>query len=263
MSGALSSPAALLDFHGKVAVVTGAGSGIGSGIARRFAEAGASLVACYRTSRDGAEAVVAHACELGLPAIAVQADVSKEEDVERLFDVTVRQFGAVDVLINNAGSYPVQPLVEITARDWDAVQADNLRSLHLCTRAAARRMIAAGRGGAIVNIASIEAENPAPGHSHYCAAKAAVVMYTRTAAQELGPSGIRVNCVSPGLIDRPGLEQAWPEGVRAYRSAVPLGRLGSFDDVADACLFLASPAARWITGANLVVDGGVLTHRVY
>jgi len=114
-----------------------------------------------------------------------------------------------------------------------------------------------------VNIASIEAENPAPGHAHYDAAKAGVLMYTRTAAQELGGQGIRVNAVSPGLIWRKGLEQAWPEGVDAYLRAVPLGRLGLTDDVADACLFLASPAARWITGANLLVDGGVMTHRIY
>jgi NAD(P)-dependent dehydrogenase (short-subunit alcohol dehydrogenase family) len=124
-------------------------------------------------------------------------------------------------------------------------------------------MIAQGRPGAIVNIASIESENPAPQHSHYSAAKAAVVMYTRTAALELGGKGIRVNCVSPGLIWREGLDRDWPEGVNAYLQAVPLGRLGQPDDVADACLFLASSAARWITGANLIVDGGVLTHRVY
>ena len=172
-------------------------------------------------------------------------------------------FGALDVLINNAGSYPFSPLVEVSDIEWDQVVASNLRSVHLCTQAAARAMIAQGRPGAIVNIASIEAENPAPHHSHYVAAKAAVVMYTRSAAQELGRQGIRVNCVSPGLIWREGLDRDWPEGVNAYLRAVPLGRLGYPDDVADTCLFLASPAARWITGANLVLDGGVLTHRAY
>jgi NAD(P)-dependent dehydrogenase (short-subunit alcohol dehydrogenase family) len=124
-------------------------------------------------------------------------------------------------------------------------------------------MIAQGRTGAIVNIASIEAENPAPDHCHYTAAKAAVVMYTRSAALELGGQGIRVNCVSPGVIWREGLDRDWPEGANAYLAAVPLRRLGQPEDVADACLFLASAAARWITGSNLVVDGGVLCNRVY
>lgn len=259
----LPSPAALLDFRGKVVVVTGAGSGIGTGIALRFAEAGASLAAVYHSSRSGAEEVVAAVTKLGGSAVAIQADVTREDEVERLFDRTARELGGVDVLVNNAGTYPLKPLLEISAAEWDAVLADNLRSVHLCTRAAARHITAGHRGGAIVHIASIEAENPAPLHSHYCAAKAGVVMYTRSAAQELGPAGIRVNCVSPGLIWRQGLEEAWPAGVSAYQAAVPLGRLGTFEDVADACLFLASPAARWITGANLVVDGGVLTHRVY
>jgi NAD(P)-dependent dehydrogenase (short-subunit alcohol dehydrogenase family) len=154
-------------------------------------------------------------------------------------------------------------LLDMKESEWNEVIAANLRSVHLCTQAAARHMIACGRPGAIVNIASIEAENPAPKHSHYVAAKAGVVMYTRSAALELGAHGIRVNCVSPGLVWREGLDRDWPEGVSAYLAAVPLRRLGQPDDVADACLFLASAAARWITGSNLVVDGGVLTHRVY
>ena len=119
------------------------------------------------------------------------------------------------------------------------------------------------RLGAIVNIASIEAQNPAVAHSHYDAAKSGIVMYTRAAAQELGRQGIRVNAVSPGLIWRDGLDTDWPDGVARYLRAAPLSRLGRPDDVADACLFLASSGARWITGANLVVDGGVLTNTVY
>ncbi len=146
---------------------------------------------------------------------------------------------------------------------WDAVLAATLRSVFLMTQAAARQMIAQGGGGAIVNISSIEAENPAPGHSHYNAAKGGVLMYTRAAANELGPHGIRVNAVAPGLIWTPGLETNWPEGVARFLRAAPLGRIGTPEDVADACLFLASPAARWITGASLTVDGGVLTHQVY
>jgi NAD(P)-dependent dehydrogenase (short-subunit alcohol dehydrogenase family) len=124
-------------------------------------------------------------------------------------------------------------------------------------------MIEAGHAGAIVNITSIEAVNPAPAHAHYSAAKAGLRMFTRSSAQELGQHGIRVNAVAPGLIHRPGIEQAWPEGVERYRKAAPLGRLGDVVDVADAVLFLASDAARWITGTELTVDGGVLTAQAY
>jgi NAD(P)-dependent dehydrogenase (short-subunit alcohol dehydrogenase family) len=118
-------------------------------------------------------------------------------------------------------------------------------------------------GNSIVNISSIEGIQPANNHSHYAASKAAVIMHTRAAALELGQAGIRVNCVSPGLIDVAGLDQAWPDGVARWRAAAPLGRLGTPSDVADAVLFLASPAARWISGANIVVDGGVLAHNTW
>jgi len=259
---ALPSPRELLDFRGKRVLVTGAGSGLGSSIALRFAEAGASVAINYRTSKAGARGLVARIEKLKRKGVAIQADVSRAGDVAKLVEKTVGALGGLDVLVNNAGSYPASPLVEMRKTEWDAVIADNLRSVHLCTQAAARHMMKDG-GGAIINIASIEAENPAPGHSHYNAAKAGVLMYTRTAAFELGQHGIRVNAVSPGLIWREGIEQAWPEGVEAYLRAVPLGRLGQPDDVADACLFLASPAARWITGANLLVDGGVMTHRIF
>jgi len=256
------SPRELLDFRGKRVLVTGAGSGLGGGIALRFAEAGASVAVHYHTSKGGARGLVARIEKLKRKAVAIQADVSRAGDVAKLVERAVKALGGLDVLVNNAGSYPASPLVEMRETEWDSVIADNLRSVHLCTQAAARHMMK-NRGGAIINIASIEAENSAPGHSHYNAAKAGVVMYTRTAALELGRHGIRVNAVSPGLIWREGIEQAWPEGVEAYLRAVPLGRLGQPDDVADACLFLASPAARWITGANLLVDGGVMTHRIF
>jgi 3-oxoacyl-[acyl-carrier protein] reductase len=259
---ALPRPRELLNFRGQRVLVTGAGSGLGSGIALRFAEAGASVAISYRTSKAGALGLVGRIEKLKRKAVAIQADVTRAADVRKLVEKTVKTLGGLDVLINNAGSYPVSPLLEMSEAEWDAVIADNLRSVHLCTQAAARHMMKHG-GGAIINIASIEAETSLPGHSHYNAAKAGVVMHTRTAAQELGRYGIRVNAVSPGLIWRQGIEQAWPEGVEAYLRAVPMQRLGRPDDVADACLFLASPAARWITGANLVVDGGVMTHRIF
>jgi NAD(P)-dependent dehydrogenase (short-subunit alcohol dehydrogenase family) len=255
-------PSKLLDFRGQRVLVTGAGSGLGSGIALRFAEAGASVAVHYRASAKGANALVSQIKRKRGKAVALAADLTQADEVSQLMKETVKTLGGLDVLINNAGSYPVSSLLDMAEEEWNAVIAANLSSVHLCTQAAAHIMKKQKRG-AIVNVASIEAENPAPGHSHYNAAKAGVVMYTRTAAQELGTYGIRVNTVSPGLIWREGLDKAWPEGVNAYMRAVPLGRLGRPDDVADACLFLASSAARWITGANLLVDGGVMTHRIF
>jgi NAD(P)-dependent dehydrogenase (short-subunit alcohol dehydrogenase family) len=253
----------LLDFSGKVVVVTGAGSGLGTGLARRFAEAGAAVVVHYNTSEAGARAAAKEIADRSGRAVAVQADVSTGAGAEKLLQETVQEFSALDVVVNNAGGYPVAPLLEMSEEEFDRVLAANLRSVHLMTQAAARWWSEQKRGGAIINIASISAWQPGLGHAHYNAAKAAVAMHTRTAAAELGRLGIRVNAVSPGVIWREGIEQAWPEGVARYLKVVPLSRLGLPEDVADACLFLASEAARWVTGANLVVDGGVLACNVY
>jgi NAD(P)-dependent dehydrogenase (short-subunit alcohol dehydrogenase family) len=253
----------LLRLDGRVAVVTGGGRGIGAGIALCFAEAGASVVVDYRSSTQAAEDLVGEITAMGGKAVALQADVTRRDAIERMLEQTTAAFGRVDVLVNNAGSYPMANLVEMSEDDWDQVLRTNLRSAFLCTQAVARVMIEQGDGGAIVNVASIEAENPAPMHVHYCSAKAGVVMLTQASAAELGRHGIRVNCVSPGLIWREGIEDAWPDGVERWKAAAPLTRLGRPEDVANACLFFASDAARWITGANLRVDGGVMTHQVF
>ncbi|HEU5008832.1 MAG TPA: SDR family oxidoreductase, partial [Jatrophihabitantaceae bacterium] len=150
---------------------------------------------------------------------------------------------------------------ELSSAEWQRVLDGNLTGVFACTQAAAAIMAAsASGGGSITHIASIEGTQPAFGHAHYNAAKAAVIMHARAAALEYGPQGIRVNTVSPGLIARVGLEQDWPDGVARWRAAAPLGRLGTPSDVGDACVFLASPLARWITGHDLVVDGGVSAH---
>ncbi len=253
----------LLDFTGRAVLVTGAGRGIGAGIARRFAEAGAGVAISYRSSAEGARELVAGIEAAGGRALAIEADVTAEAQVEALVERTVDAFGRLDVTVNNAGIYPMAPLVEMTEADWRQTVDANLTSVFLMTRAAGRRMIDRGEGGAIVNVASIEGYHPAPAHSHYSTTKAGVLMHTRAAALELGGHGIRVNAVSPGLIWRDGIDNDWPEGVERWRAAAPLERLGRPEDVADACLFLASPAARWITGADLKVDGGVTASSIF
>ncbi len=245
----------LFRLDGRLAVITGAGGGIGSTIADRLSEAGAAVAVHYRSSREGARAVVERIRARGGRAEAFEADLRSAGEVTDLFDAVAERLGAVDVLINNAGLYPVLPLLEMTPAAWRETLDANLDATVLCTVAAARH---AREGAAIVNVASIEAHRTAPGHAHYTTAKAAVLAFTRTAAAELGPAGIRVNAVSPGLIHREGIESAWPEGVARWKASCPLGRLGTPLDVADACLFLVSDAARWITGAELVVDGGIL-----
>ena len=253
-----------LDFNGKVVLITGGSRGIGAGIARRFAEAGASVVVSYAQSAQAAHEVVEQIGAGGGQARAMQANVTRAADVERLITETVAQCGRLDVLVNNAGIYPVSPLLDMADNEWEQVLAANLTGTHLCTKRAAQAMIDLAKqhddrdnSSAIINISSIEATSTAFAHSHYSAAKAGVEQYTRNAALELAAHGIRVNAVAPGLIDRPGLAQDWPEGVKSWLERVPLGRLGAAEDIADACLFLASPLARWITSVTLTVDGGV------
>lgn len=246
-----------LDFTGKIVLVTGSGRGLGRGIAMRFAQAGAMVAVHYHTSRDAAEKTVRAIQLKDGNALAFQANLTVEDEVEDLIAQIEHRLGSVDVVVNNAGIYPVRDLVDMSAVEWDQVVNANLRSVFLVTRAAARCMITRSIQGAIVNIATVETRSPAFGHSHYDAAKAGVVMLTRSSALELGSHAIRVNAVSPGLIWREGIEQDWPEGVASWKASAPLGRLGTPDDVANACLFLASSAAGWITGANLVVDGGI------
>ena len=258
----------LLNLQNKVVLVTGSSSGIGVGIAKRLHEAGANITLHCSSNRAGAEAI---AKELKERVHIVQGDV--QGDAQRLCDEVVKTFGKLDALVNNAGIQPVKGLLEQTPSDIQEMLRVNVEGVMTLTKVAATQMIKqAGsnktgsnqtQGGAIVNISSIEGLQPALGHSHYTTSKAAVLMHTRSAALELGKHGIRVNAVAPGLIDREGLDVAWPEGVARWQAACPLGRLGTPEDIGDAVLFLISDAARWITGATLVVDGGMLTNNVW
>jgi 3-oxoacyl-[acyl-carrier protein] reductase len=244
--------------EGQVALVTGAGGGIGRGIARRFAEEGAAVVLHCRTAVAAATAVADRIREAGGRTVVLQADLTEEEACRRLVGEAAEWGGGrLTVLVNNAGVQPTRELPGMSIAQWREVVDTNLSSVFACTQAAAEIMRGQDEGGSVTHIASIEATRPSPLHAHYCAAKAAVRMHARSAALEYGPFGIRVNTVSPGLIHREGLVEAWPEGVRRWERAAPAGRLGRPEDVGDACVFLASGLASWITGHDLVVDGGV------
>ena len=240
----------LLDLRGRSVLVTGASGGIGQGIVRRLAEAGATIIAHANTNVAAAERLVE---ELGGGSV-VAGDLSDESVVDGIVSQS-----RPDNVVNNAAVQPVQALADMPADEWRRVLASNLDSAFLVTQKVAAAWREAGKHGAIVNIASIEGTHPAAGHAHYATSKAGLLMFTQASALEYGRDGIRINAVSPGLIDRPGLETDWPEGVARWRAKAPLERLGHSNDVADAVLFLLSPAARWITGTNLVVDGGMST----
>ncbi|MFI7871138.1 SDR family NAD(P)-dependent oxidoreductase [Streptomyces salinarius] len=243
---------------GQVALVTGAGGGIGRGIALRFAEEGAAVAVHCRTAVEAARDVAERIRDRGGRATVLRADLTDEDACRRLTEEAADWGGGrLTALVNNAGVQPLRELPGMTAAEWREVVDTNLTGVFACTQAAARIMRDQDGGGTVTHIASIEAGAPAPAHAHYSASKAAVVMHARSAALEYGPWGIRVNSVSPGLIDREGLAEAWPEGVRRWRRAAPAGRLGRPEDVGDACVFLASRLASWVTGHDLVVDGGV------
>ncbi len=240
----------LLDLSHIQVLVTGAGGNIGAAIAARLAAAGATLAAHYRSDAARIEALQA---EFGEQIFAAQADLADPEQVTNMLQQLSADGFAVNALVNNAADQSIAELADMPLQDWRAMQQANVDAVfHLCQQVAPTL----GRGG-IVNISSIESLDPTPGHGHYAVSKAALNMLTRALALEWGASNLRVNTVSPGLIRREGIEQAWPEGVARWQERAPLSRLGDPQDVADAVLFLLSDAARWISGANLVVDGGM------
>jgi 2-deoxy-D-gluconate 3-dehydrogenase len=261
--------ASLVDLGGRVALVTGAAQGFGFACARRLAEAGAAVVLADRR-RDRLETARARLADAGRTVAAAEGDVSVEEDVERFVDTGVSRFGRLDVLVNNAGVFSNFLLEHMTPDEFGRILGVNVGGAFLCIRAAAARMREQGEGGAIVNITSIDAVHPSgSGLSHYGTSKHAIWGLTKTMALELGPDRIRVNAVAPGPSLTEGavefVEAGAPEGIdveaqwAAYEARIPLRRLAHPDDVARATLFLASDLGAYVNGAQLVVDGGLLS----
>lgn len=244
---------------GKVAVITGGASGIGREIGRRFVEEGARVVLGDRNAALLAEA----AAELGTACTTAVMDVTVEEDVAKLTGLAASAFGRIDIGVNCAGLGVFAPIVDLDAARWDLVVDVCLTGVFLSIKHEARQMIAEGHGGAIVNIASINARQPAEGLSAYCSAKAGVEMLTRCAAMELAPRGIRVTGIGPGLIDTPltSFQRENPALRAEFLANIPAGRVGTPRDIANAALFLASDEADWITGDTLFVDGAELTKK--
>jgi 3-oxoacyl-[acyl-carrier protein] reductase len=247
----------LLDFTGRVAIVTGGATGIGYATALQLAKLGANVVICSRTA-DELEAAAARITEeSGIRCLAVPTDVKDEEACIRLVQRTVDEFGRVDILVNNAGGTRMGPLENIPTRGWDAIFDLNVRSAYFCTREAGKHMIAQ-KSGNIVNISSGAGENGVKGGAHYSAAKSALQMFTKVTAAEWGKYGIRANCVAAAIAS-PRVLDAWkvagldPE---AMGNAIPLRRTGTPDEMANMIVFFASDAASYITGQTIGVNGG-------
>jgi 3-oxoacyl-[acyl-carrier protein] reductase len=244
---------------GKVAVVTGASKGIGAAIAKQLAADGASVVVNYASSKAGADKAVGEITAQGGKAIAVQADVSKKADIDRLFVETKKAFGLVDILVNNAGVYEFLPVEQITEEHFHRQFNLNVLGLILTTQEALK--IFSPTGGSIINISSVVGINPLPGAAVYSSTKAAVDAVTKSLAKELGGRKIRVNSINPGMIETEGVHAAgFAEGDfrKKIEAEAPLGRIGQPEEIATVASFLASSDSGWITGETLLASGGLL-----
>ena len=249
----------LIDLTGRTAIVTGGAKGIGLGIVRRLHEAGAAVVIADLDQDVIADAVreldeVRRGCALG-----VETDVRDETSVDAMVHGTIERFGRLDIVVNNAGIFPFAPLADLDLKTFRHVIDVNLVGLFLCTKAAAARMIEQGHGGRIINVTSIDALHPSMvGLSHYDASKHGVWGFTKNIALELAEHGIAVNAIAPGGVLTPGVGDVAPDALAAFEQVIPMHRMGDPDDIARVALFLASELSSYMTGAQVVVDGGRL-----
>jgi 2-deoxy-D-gluconate 3-dehydrogenase len=264
MSPAFANPQAtslpeLIDLSGRTAIVTGGAMGIGLGIARRLHEAGANVVVADLDPAAGEQAAEALEAKRTHSALAVHSDVSDAESVERMVDAAVEGFGAVEILVNNAGIFPMLPLSDLDLETFHRVLDVNLTGLFLCTKAVSARMIAEGKGGRIVNVTSIDALHPSMvGLAHYDASKHGAWGFTKNIALELAPQGIWVNAIAPGGIRTPGVGDVDEAALEGFEAMIPMRRMGDPDEIGRAALFLASELSSYMTGTQIVVDGGRL-----
>jgi len=252
----MSTPAKKL--IGKVAIVTGASKGIGASIAKQLAAEGAAVVVNYASSKEGADRVVAEIISDGGRAIAVQANVANQAEIERLFAETKKAFGTLDILVNNAGIYEFAPLENVTAEHFHKMFDLNVLGLILASQEAVKHF--SPNGGNIVNISSVAATSTPPTTSVYSATKAAVDAVTKSLAKELGSRNIRVNSINPGMVETEGVHAAGiasSDFRKEVESQTPLGRIGQPQDIAPAAVFLSSADSAWITGETLYVSGGL------
>jgi 3-oxoacyl-[acyl-carrier protein] reductase len=244
--------------NGKIAVVTGASKGIGAGIAKEFAAEGAAVVVNYASSKSGADKVVDEIAKAGGKAIAIQANVAKKAEVDRLFAETEKAFGKIDILVNNAGVYEFVPVEDVTEQQFHKMFDTNVLGVLLVTQEALKHCKSSG--GSIINISSLASSLTPPTAVVYNATKGAVDAITRTLAKELGPRKIRVNSINPGMVITDGVISAGfheSEFRTMLESQTPLGRVGQPDDIAPAAVFFASDDSKWITGETLLIAGGL------
>ncbi|MCX6967021.1 MAG: glucose 1-dehydrogenase [Verrucomicrobia bacterium] len=249
-----------MKLKGKVAIVTGGNSGIGAAIVLELARQGANIVIDYRSRPEATEALEKQVAALGDCAIGIRADVSKLADLQMLVDSAVKEFGRIDLMVNNAGVETRTSVLDTTEQQYESVLAINLKSAFFGTQLAARQMILQGGGGCIVNISSVHEDWPMPGNSAYCLSKGGMRMLTRTAGVELGPHHIRVVGVGPGAVATPINEATLedPQALKKLNAAIPLGRVGTPESIARTVAFLASDEADYITATTLFVDGGLM-----
>ncbi|HCA33547.1 MAG TPA: 3-oxoacyl-ACP reductase [Lachnospiraceae bacterium] len=243
--------------EGKVAIVSGATAGIGKAIALLFGKNGCKVVASGRNEERG-NAVVKEIKDNGGEAVFVKADICSESDLKNLVDTAVSTYGQLDIVVNNAGSGLSKPLSDITSEDWDHIFTADCKSVFLMMKFALPHLLKTR--GNVINLSSASVYKPMPRMHGYCAAKAAVIELSKTAAMELAAQGVRVNVLCPGLTRTSILSQYTEEGVNRVAQAIPLKRVGEPEDIANMALFLASDEASYVTGQVMCVDGGVTTH---